>query len=595
MKRMKRWISLGLILCMMTFTAAGWAEDEKTEEEQVIATETPKLTEEPTSTTEEPAPKPAEEPAPEPEKKSAPETAKGESEPSKEESKETSGGESKETSGGESQEKSGQNSEQAQETKSGTPGEEENGNGNSGSSGEGEGAGSGNSGTGNETGSGDSSKDNKTDSEGPSTENDTGSGNTEGGEETGSEGSSANEGSGSENASGEGDSTGEGNGDTEGGDDSDDGPEEVSGEETEKTEEEKPESELQEGPTEGLQEGLNLTQEEEALFDIRKTEDGWVLFEYKGQQPGVTVPDGVEIIGEGAFKGNATVETVSLPGTVTEIRSKAFAECTALKKVYFRNDQGEEEDVLMHRYVDLNVAERFNLTVAEDAFEEADFILIEEEPEPEEWEESDDFWDGVDFSGGGSGSSGSGSTKKKTTTTTPRRHARATSTMTHDYDQVQLVGATEETMNTLILGGEELELSLEGGAFTLALYDPEHPEASREEHEAMGDTLILTAEGIGSWKINGAVLRKLNKSGVDTLVLQNGKQSVSVPTDGFLAGWVYDELKSRGTAGRRFEYEMRVDENGTHWQVTVEGKTYELGEDPLAPMYLTGVIIGKGE
>ena len=573
MKRMNRWISLGLILCMMTFTAAGWAEDEKTEEEQVIATETPKLTEEPTPITEEPAP--------EPEKKSAPETAKGESEPPKEESKETSGGES--------QEKSGQNTEQAQETKSGTPGEEESGNGNSGSSGEGEGAGSGNSGTGNETGSGDSSKDNKTDSEGSSTENDTGSGNTEGGEETGSEGSSANEGSGSENASGEGDSTGEGNGDTEGGDDSDDGPEEVSGEETEKTEEENTESELQEGPTEGLQEGLNLTQEEEALFDIRKTEDGWVLFEYKGQQPGVTVPDGVEIIGEGAFKGNATVETVSLPGTVTEIQNEAFAKCTALKKVTIRNENGEE-DILMHRYVDQNVAERFNLKVAENAFEEADFIWIEEEPE-EKW----DPFDGVDFSGGGSGSSGSGSTKKKTTTTTPRRHARATSTMTHDYDQVQLVGATEETMNTLTLGGEELELSLEGGTFTLALYDPEHPEASREEHEAMGDTLILTAEGIGSWKINGAVLRKLNKSGVDTLVLQNGKQSVSVPTDGFLAGWVYDELKSRGTAGRRFEYEMRVDENGTHWQVTVEGKTYELGEDPLAPMYLTGVIIGKGE
>ena len=581
MKRMNRWISLGLILCMMTFTAAGWAEDEKTEEEQVIATETPKLTEEPTSTTEEPAPKPAEEPAPEPEKKSAPETAKGESEPPKEESKETSGGEN--------QEKSGQNTEQAQETKSGTPGEEENGNGNSGSSGEGEGAGSGNSGTGNETGSGDSSKDNKTDSEGSSTENDTGSGNTEGGEETGSEGSSANEGSGSEDASSEGDSTGEGNGDTEGGDDSDDGPEEVSGEETEKTEEENTESELQEGPTEGLQEGLNLTQEEEALFDIRKMEDGWVLFEYKGQQPGVTVPDGVEIIGEGAFKGNATVETVSLPGTVTEIQNEAFAKCTALKKVTIRNENGEE-DILMHRYVDQNVAERFNLKVAENAFEEADFIWIEEEPE-EKW----DPFDGVDFSGGGSGSSGSGSTKKKTTTTTPRRHARATSTMTHDYDQVQLVGATEETMNTLTLGGEELELSLEGGVFTLALYDPEHPEASREEHEAMGDTLILTTEGIGSWKINGAVLRKLNKSGVDTLMLQNGKQSVSVPTDGFLAGWVYDELKSRGTAGRRFEYEMRVDENGTHWQVTVEGKTYELGEDPLAPMYLTGVIIGKGE
>ena len=333
----------------------------------------------------------------------------------------------------------------------------------------------------------------------------------------------------------------------------------------------------------------DTTQGSEDESDFEKSPDGLTLIKYTGSETDVKVPDGVEIIGEGAFKGNATVETVSLPGTVTEIQNEAFAKCTALKKVTIRNENGEE-DILMHRYVDQNVAERFNLKVAENAFEEADFIWIEEEPE-EEW----DPFDGVDFSGGGSGSSGSGSTKKKTTTTTPRRHARATSTMTHDYDQVQLVGATEEAMNTLTLGGEKLELSLEGGAFTMALYDPEHPEASKEEQEAMGDTLILTAKGIGSWKINGAVLRKLNKSGVDKLVLQNGEQSVSVPTEGFLAGWAYDELKSRGTAGRRFEYELRVDENGAHWQVTVEGKTYELGEDPLSPMYLTGVIIGKGE
>ena len=567
MKRMNRWISLGLVFCMMMFTAAGWAEDENSEEAQEIVTETPNVTEDQT---------------PEPEKKPAQEKTKGESEPLQEESKETSGGKS--------QEQVGQNTEQGQEMKSDTSGEEKSDTGNSGSSGEGDGTGSGNSGTGNETGSGESSKDNKTDPEGSSTENGTGSGNTEGGEETGSEGSSANEGSGSENVSGEGGSTGEGNGNTEGGADSGEGSGEGTEDENGNTEEKKPENESQEDPAKGTQEGPNLTEEEEALFDIRKTEDGWVLFEYKGQQPDVTVPDGVEIIGEEAFMGNAAVVTVSLPGTVTEIRSKAFAECAALKKVYFRNDQDEEEDVLMHRYVDLNVAERFNLTVAKDAFEEADFISIEEEPE-EEW----DPFDGVDFSGGGSGSSGSGTTKKTTTTSTPRRHARATSTMTHDYDQVQLVGAPEEAMNTLTLGGEQLELSLEGSAFTLALYDPEHPEASKEEQEAMGDTLILTAKGIGSWKINGAVLRKLNKSGVDKLVLQNGEQSVSVPTEGFLAGWAYDELKSRGTAGRRFDYELQVDENGAHWQVTVEGKTYELGEDPLSPMYLTGVIIGKGE
>ena len=567
MKRMKRWISLGLILCMMTFTAAGWAEDEKTEEEQVIATETP--------TMEEPAPKPAEEPAPEPEKKSAPETAKGESEPPKEESKETSGGES--------QEKSGQNTEQAQETKSGTPGEEENGNGNSGSSGEGEGAGSGGSEAGNGTGA-----------EGSSSGNESDSGNSQAGEGTRSEGSSTNEGTGTDNTSGDGNTSAEGTAGTEGEPGSGKSSGEKNGDENGNTEDPNTEDPNTEDPNTEDPNNENVPQEDttqgsEDESDFEKSPDGLTLVKYTGSETDVKVPDGIEIIGDGAFKGNATVETVSLPGTVTEIQNEAFAKCTALKKVTIRNENGEE-DILMHRYVDQNVAERFNLKVAENAFEEADFIWIEEEPE-EKW----DPFDGVDFSGGGSGSSGSGSTKKKTTTTTPRRHARATSTMTHDYDQVQLVGATEETMNTLTLGGEELELSLEGGVFTLALYDPEHPEASREEHEAMGDTLILTAEGIGSWKINGAVLRKLNKSGVDTLVLQNGKQSVSVPTDGFLAGWVYDELKSRGTAGRRFEYEMRVDENGTHWQVTVEGKTYELGEDPLAPMYLTGVIIGKGE
>ena len=128
---------------------------------------------------------------------------------------------------------------------------------------------------------------------------------------------------------------------------------------------------------------------------------------------------------------------------------------------------------------------------------------------------------------------------------------RASSVMTHDYDQVQLTGVTEESVSTLTLGGEELELSFEGGAFTMALFDPEHPEASKEEHEAMGDTLILSSRDQGAWKLNGAVLRKLNKSGVDILVLKNGDRTTSVPTEGFLAGWVYDELKSRGTAGRR--------------------------------------------
>lgn len=585
MKRMNRWISLGLVFCMMMFTAAGWAEDEITEETQVIATETPEPTEKPTpeptekptpKPTEKPTPKPTEKPTPEPDEKPAQETDREGEESQKEESGETP----KETSGGESQEQAGQE----QEKKSGASGEEEKNTGNSGSSGEGERAGSGSSETGKEPGS-----------EGASAGNEAGSGSSEG-EETGSEGSSENGGTGSENTPEEGNLSGEGNDSGEGNADPGDGSGDSSGIETGEAEEKDPEKESAEDPAtdseEETEKNVDLTQVED--FDIDKQDGYWVLFGYTGVDENVTVPDGVEIIYDGAFMGNDTIKTVSLPNTVIEIRSQAFAYCDRLMEVTIRDKKGEDKDVLMHRYVDLNVVERFNLTVAEDAFDEVDYIPIPTEPPEEDPEEPFDPYEGTEWvMGGGSGSSGSGSTKK--TTTTLRRHARATSTMTHDYDQVQLVGATEEAMNTLTLGGEKLELSLEGGAFTMALYDPEHPEASKEEQEAMGDTLILTAKGIGSWKINGAVLRKLNKSGVDKLVLQNGEQSVSVPTEGFLAGWAYDELKSRGTAGRRFEYEMRVDENGTHWQVTVEGKTYELGEDPLAPMYLTGVIIGKGE
>ena len=91
------------------------------------------------------------------------------------------------------------------------------------------------------------------------------------------------------------------------------------------------------------------------------------------------------------------------------------------------------------------------------------------------------------------------------------------------------------------------------------------------------------------WEINGAGLRKLEKSGIDRLVLQSGAHTVSMPTEGYLAGWKYEELKSRGTAGRRFTFFLEMNATSSKWSVDVQGDATELGTDPLSDMYLTGV------
>ena len=67
-------------------------------------------------------------------------------------------------------------------------------------------------------------------------------------------------------------------------------------------------------------------------------------------------------------------------------------------------------------------------------------------------------------------------------------------------------------------------------------------------------------------------------------------------TEGILAGWMYDELKSRGTASRRFEYEIEMNgEAGTAWRVTVGEERYELTADDHAGIFVTGVYSGSAE
>ena len=92
------------------------------------------------------------------------------------------------------------------------------------------------------------------------------------------------------------------------------------------------------------------------------------------------------------------------------------------------------------------------------------------------------------------------------------------------------------------------------------------------------------------------MLRRMNKSGIRYLVFRSGDQIAVLETEGILAGWKYDGIKSRGTANRRFTYEITM--NGSvpaQWQVSIEGETYELSTDEHTGIYMTGVYSGSAD
>ena len=165
----------------------------------------------------------------------------------------------------------------------------------------------------------------------------------------------------------------------------------------------------------------------------------------------------------------------------------------------------------------------------------------------------------------------------------------------------QLKDEPDKVMSQLTLDGEALVLSMsrEGdgeNGFTAAGINWQQP-----ENQESIDTLVLTAAGDGAgsgstWNLNGEVLRKMHKSGILHLVLRDGDQIAVMETEGFLAGWNYDEMKSRGTANRRFEYGIAITPGApASWQVKVGEETYELTTDEHAGIYLTGVYSGSAE
>ena len=126
----------------------------------------------------------------------------------------------------------------------------------------------------------------------------------------------------------------------------------------------------------------------------------------------------------------------------------------------------------------------------------------------------------------------------------------------------------------LTLGGEEVALTLgvegeggdQAGFFTASLL--RWARSGEEESPDSGDpdTLLLAAEPLpaddaGServWRINGAVLRKLYNSDVRYLLLDVDGAMLSLPTQGFVAGTRYAELKMQGASTAEFTYEIRM-------------------------------------
>ena len=310
---------------------------------------------------------------------------------------------------------------------------------------------------------------------------------------------------------------------------------------------------------------------------------GDVLIACNCQDEEVTVPAGIREIGPEAFRGLTNLRKVTLPDSVEIIGVRAFADCEHLQQVILTETtklrEIREQAFLNCRELDISFVPE-NVIVAENAFEGVNPVNPEPEPQPQP--------EPAPHYGGGGGGGGH-----------RQQHSRNTVPEGPDYDRVAVDKLNgEEPMTQLTIGEEVLELTLEReekeAAFlaTAIAWGKETGEAP--------DTLLLTAvEDSGeqsAWHLNGTVLRKLYRSGIDHLVLQVGDQIAEMETEGFLAGWEYDVLKSRGAGSSLFDYTVCINtEEPASWSVQVEEKEYELTEESHHGIYLNGVYSGTAD
>ncbi len=77
---------------------------------------------------------------------------------------------------------------------------------------------------------------------------------------------------------------------------------------------------------------LNTKQNVFAKNEDFRIEDG-VLTAYVGSDSFISIPGEVRVIGEGAFAGNTTLQSIEMPDGLVEIQYNAFGDCTALTDV----------------------------------------------------------------------------------------------------------------------------------------------------------------------------------------------------------------------------------------------------------------------
>lgn len=84
-------------------------------------------------------------------------------------------------------------------------------------------------------------------------------------------------------------------------------------------------------------------------YQFNGNKDGWILIAYTGSDSSVSVPSrysgwNVTGIGDFAFYGNTSLQSVTIPTTVEVVGELAFAECTALTSVTFTSGGSYEID-----------------------------------------------------------------------------------------------------------------------------------------------------------------------------------------------------------------------------------------------------------
>lgn len=238
--------------------------------------------------------------------------------------------------------------------------------------------------------------------------------------------------------------------------------------------------------------------------------------------------------------------------------------------------------------------------------------------------------------GGGGGSAGGGSG-------TPQKpHAKATSGESDtgaEYNALAMQ-ISDAPMTSLTIDGQELKLTLElANAETFNIPDQYHPMFTAElaawtvdapvtedgdqarVTDQKKDTLLLTAiseENLGDrfeyrWKFNGEVCRLLLNSGINYIALQIGEDITVFPTEGFVGGTKYTELKMLGVSTRKFDYTVAMSFNldpdripkladndfsencDIAVQVEVENAKYVLNSEQKGEMYYYNVYTGPME